>query len=264
MADSILRGRSALITGASSGLGADFARELAGRGCNLILVARREDLLRSLQQEVSTRHGVTVEVIPLDLTADDAPPTLYDRIKTAGMAVDVLVNNAGFGLYGEFLDIPWERERNMLELNIVVLTHMTKLFVTDMVARNFGFILQMSSIGAFQPSPTYASYSAAKTYVLYFGEALNYELRKTNVRCTVLAPGIVRTEFLQVSGQQPSLYQRLVMMDSPEVVKIAVDSMLKGKSTVVPGWINAIMARSSQLMPRRVSAAITYRLMTIR
>jgi short-subunit dehydrogenase len=131
-----------------------------------------------------------------------------------------------------------------------------------MIARGSGNILLLSSIGAYQPSPTYASYSAAKSYILYFGEALNYELRGTGVSCTVLSPGITATEFLKVSGQSASLYQRLVMMQSAEVVRIGVESMLQGKPSVVPGWINAMTALSTRLLPRRLLAALAYRLMT--
>lgn len=256
-----LKGRTALVTGASSGLGVDFTRELAARGCNLILVARREDLLRSVQQEIEEAHGVAVTTIAMDLTEHDAPQRLYDQLRTAGKTVDVLVNNAGFGLYGKFTEIAWERERNMLELDMVTLTHMTKLFLPDMLARRFGYILLVSSIGGYQPSPLYASYSAAKSYVLNFGEALNYELRGTGVQCTVLSPGITATEFLTVAGQQPTLYQRLAMMKSRDVARIGIESTLKGRASVVSGRMNALTVWSNRLIPRTWSAAITYRLM---
>lgn len=259
-----LQGRTALVTGASSGLGADFARELAARGCNLILVARREDLLRAMQEELTGGQGVEVEIIPLDLTAPGAPGQVYDQVQAAGKQVDVLVNNAGYGLFGDFVDIPWERQRNMLELDIIVLTEMTKLFLPDMIQRNFGYVLQVSSIGAYQPTPTYATYSAAKTYVLYFGEALSYELRKTGVRCTVVSPGVAATAFREVAGQRTTRYQRLVEMLSREVARIGIEAMLKGKPSVVPGWINAVTAWSTRLIPRRLSAAIAYRTMTMR
>ncbi len=258
-----IKGRTALVTGASSGLGVDFARQLAARGSNLILVARREDLLRTAQAELVARYGIDVEIIPLDLVGAEAPQRLYDQIKQAGKTVDILVNNAGYGLYGAFTEIEWEREKNMLELDIITLMHLTKLFVNDMVARNFGYILMLASIGAYQPSPLYASYSAAKSFVLNFGEALSYELRKTNVRCTVLSPGVTATEFLKVSGQQASLYQRLTMMQSPAVARIGIDSMLKGKPSVVSGRLNALTAWSNRLMPRRWSAAIASRLMSV-
>ena len=252
----LLRGRTALVTGASSGLGVDFARELAARGCNLVLVARREDLLRKHADEITARHGVRAEIIAMDLAERDAPQRLYDQLKTAGTQVDVLVNNAGYGLYGKFTELPWERERNMLELDIVTLVHMTKLFVADMVARKFGFMLQLASIGAYQPSPLYASYSAAKSFVLNFSVALNYELRGTGVHSTVISPGITATEFLKVSGQTPTLYQRLAMMQSPEVARIGIAAMLKGRASVVPGFANKLGVFLPRLLPLNASAAI--------
>lgn len=256
-----LRGKRALVTGASSGLGADFARNLAARGCHLILSARREDQLRTLAQELTSKYGVEVDVFPLDLAARDAPQVLYDQIKAAGKGVDVLINNAGLGLYGNFLDIPWEKERGMLELDIITLVHMTKLFAREMVSRGSGYILQIASIGAYQPSPTYASYSAAKSFVLYFGEALHYELKGTGVTCTVLSPGVTKTEFLQVSGQQATAYQRAVMMDSPTVVNIGIEAMLRRQPSVVPGLVNSLMAFSTRFMPNQLAAAVADRLM---
>ena len=257
----MLNGRLALVTGASSGLGIDFARNLAARRCNLVLVARRENLLRAQQSEIADRYGVDVEIVPMDLALPDAPQLLFDRVRETGKAVDILLNNAGLGLYGEFLEIPWERERNMLEIDIISLVHMTKLFAREMVARNFGFILQVASVFAFQPSPLYASYGAAKRFVLDFGEALSYELRKTNVKCTVLSPGITATEFLKVSGQQATLYQRLTMMRSADVARIGIEGMLKGKVTVVPGWANIAGVWTARLAPRRFATAVAYRLM---
>lgn len=257
-----VRGRTALVTGASSGLGADFARILGARGCHLLLVARREERLQALRQEIVDRYGVDVIVIAMDLSVTGAPRALYDEVKARGKLVDILVNNAGYALYGQFVDISWERERNMLELDIITLTHMTKLFLRDMVAQNFGFILQVASNGAFQPTPTYATYSAAKAYVLSFGEAISYELRHTNVRCTVVAPGVTATEFLEVSGQRTTRYQRLAMMQSADVAAAGIEAMLKGRSSVVPGFANALAAWSTRLMPRRLAAAVAERTMT--
>lgn len=263
MPDRELEGRTALVTGASSGLGADFARDLASRGCNLILVARREDLLKGLQAEIGKQYGVQVDYYSMDLSTEDAPQALYDQVKAAGKTVDFLINNAGFGLYGEFIDVPWEREREMLQLDIITLLHLTKLFVRDMVARNYGRVLQVSSIGAYVPTPTYASYSAAKSFVLYFGEALNYELRKTNVRCTVISPGVTATDFQKNAGQELTLYQRTTMMQSPVVTRIGIDKMLQGRSSVVPGILNSILAWSNRLMPRRMAAMLAHRTMTM-
>ncbi|MFO7166826.1 MAG: SDR family oxidoreductase [Chloroflexota bacterium] len=261
MANDAIRGRWALVTGASSGLGADFARELAARGCHVVLVARREENLRALADEVAGRFGVQADVIAMDLAPPDAPQQLYDRLRSDRRQIDVLVNNAGFGLYGAFVNIDWERERAMLELNIIALTHLTKLFVRDMVARNFGFVLQIASIGAYQPSPLYASYAAAKAYVLHFGEALSYELRRTNVRVTVLSPGVTATEFFSVAGQQVTLYQRATMMRSADVARIGIRAMLAGRPSVVAGRFNALAAFAARLLPRRVQAALAHRMM---
>ncbi len=262
-ADRRLHGKTALVTGASSGLGAEFARQLAARGCHLILVARREERLQLLGQELSAQHGIHVQVLAADLAAVDAGRTLYDRIGAAGLAVDVLVNNAGFGIYGGHAAIPWEQEQRMLMLDIVTLMQLTKLALADMLKRNTGYILQISSTGAYQPSPTYAAYGAAKSFVLNFGEALNYELRNTHVGCTVLSPGVTATEFLRVSGQTPTLYQRLFMMQSVEVVRIGLKAMLRRKPSVVAGRLNTLLAWSNRLLPRRWTAAATHRLMTL-
>ena len=253
---SVLKGKTALVTGASSGLGVDFATILAERGCNLVLVARREDRLQKLADELRSRNGVNVHVIAKDLAPLGSAQELYDRIRALNVDVDVLVNNAGFGLHGPFTGIPWGREEEMLLLDVVALVHLTKLFVRDMVARNFGFVLQVSSIGAYQPSPTYASYSAAKAFVLSFGEALSYELRGTNVKVSVLSPGVTETEFLQVAGQQKSLYQRMSMMPSRPVAEIGIDAMLRGKPSKVAGVMNALTAWSLRFMPRRMQAAM--------
>ena len=256
-----LAGRHALVTGASSGLGADFARELARRGAGLTLVARREDRLRALAQELTAASGADVRVVALDLTQGDAPDRLLADAKTRGRPVDVLVNNAGFGLYGPFSDLDWERERAMLELDVIVPVHLAKLFLPGMLERRRGWVLNIASIGAYQPSPLYASYSAAKSFILNFTEALSYELRGSGVRATALSPGIVATEFLQVSGQQATRYQRMTMMDSPTVARLGIDAMLKGRPSMVPGRLNAASVWANRLLPRRVSAALAHRMM---
>jgi uncharacterized protein len=251
-----LTDRWALVTGASSGLGAEFARQLAAAGCNLVLVARREERLREVAKAAEQTRGVRTQVVAMDLAERDAPQALYARLHEQGIDVDVLVNNAGFGLYGPFVDIPWEREREMLELDILALVHLTKLFVRDMVARDFGYVLQVASIGAYQPSPSYASYSAAKAFVLSFGEALAYELRRTRVRVSVLSPGVTATEFLSVAGQAPTLYQRMMMMQSDAVVRRGLRALRRGKPSTIPGVGNFLAAFSLRFTPRRMQAAI--------
>jgi uncharacterized protein len=234
--DGGLAGRHALVTGSSSGLGVDFARELARRGAGLTLVARREDRLRAVARELADTQA-------------------------RGRRVDVLVNNAGFGLYGRFSELDWGRERAMLELDMIVPVHLTKLFLPGMLERRSGWVLNIASIGAYQPSPLYASYSAAKSFILNFTEALAYELRGSGVLATALSPGIVATEFLKVSGQQATRYQRMAMMDSPTVARQGIDAMLRGRPSLVPGRLNAASAWTSRLLPRRISAALAHRLM---
>ena len=261
MSDASLAGRTALVTGASSGLGVDFARELARRGANLVLVARREERLKQLQAELQSAPGVKAMVVVLDLGDPQAPQRLYDQLKAQGTPVDVLVNNAGFGVFGRELDIPWERTREMLMVDIVALTHLTKLFARDMVQRGSGYLLQVASIGAYQPSPTYAAYSAAKSYVRSFSQALNYELRGTGVSSTVLSPGVTATEFLQVSGQRRTWFHNATMMTSEKVAAAGIRAMLARRYSVVPGFMNWLTALLTNLTPDPVNAALTYRVM---
>lgn len=256
-----LRGRTALVTGASSGIGAEIARELAARGAALVLAARREDRLRAVAEPLQ-RAGSPVRTIAVDLAAPEGPATLEDFCRAEGVTVDVLVNNAGFGLHGRFLDLPWDREREMLDLDVLSLVDLTKRFARPMVARGFGRILQVASIGAFQPSPSYATYAAAKAFVMSFGEALRHELRGTGVSCTVVAPGVTRTEFFEVAGQRLTRYQRAVMMPAGRVAREAVEALLRERAVVVPGRLNAATACfTARLLPRRAAAAIAARLM---
>lgn len=263
MNDAALKGKLALVTGASSGLGVDFARELARRGCHLVLVARREDRLQAVQQEIVDRYGVEVAVLPEDLATPEAAQLIYNRLQEQGKAVDVLVNNAGFGLFGPAWEIPWEQERQMLQVNILALAQLTHLFLPDMLARNSGFILLVASYGAFVPTPTYASYSATKSYVLSLGEALNYELRNTNVGVSVISPGVVATEFHQVAGQRLNLYQRLTTTQGADVARAGIEGMLKRQPNVIPDWLTKLTVWSTRIMPRRAMVALAHRSMNL-
>jgi short-subunit dehydrogenase len=260
----VLKNRWALVAGASSGLGADFARILASTGCHLILVARRQGRLEALKKEINADFDVSVKVIPMDLSLPESSQKLYDQIKEVGIVVDVLINNAGFDIYGEFLDIDWEHTHQMLQLNMITVAHLTWLFAQDMASRNFGYILHIASNGAYQPSPLYAAYSASKSFVLSFSEALNYELRGTNVKCTALSPGITVTEFHKVSGQKEgSLYYRLTKMDSMTVARMGIEALLAGRPSLVPNWMVSVMAWSSQRIPRRLATAMAAWLMRL-
>ncbi len=261
MAGHLLEGKRALVTGASSGLGTEFAKQLASYRCHLVLVARREEPMKFLQKELAEKHSIEVDVIAMDLATPESPQKLYDLLKQQGKTVDVLINNAGFGVFGDFLSVPWERQKQMMDLDMITLVHLTKLFAQEMVDRKFGYILQVASIGAYQATPTYSTYSAAKSFVLLFGEALNYELRKTNVSCTVVSPGVTATEFLKVSGQKTTFYQRILMMQSTEVVRIALKAMLKRRSSIIPGFLNALITWSNRFMPRVLAPRIAYLVM---
>lgn len=255
--------RWALVTGASSGLGAEFARQLAVEGAHLVLVARREDRLQGLADQLSREHGVKTRVVALDLSLPESPESLHRQLAEEGLEIDVLVNNAGFGVFGGFLEIDWERERRMLELDIVALTDLTKRFARDMNSRGRGWILQVASIGAYQPSPTYASYAAAKAYVLNFSEALAYELESTGVVVTVVSPGVTETEFFDVAGQKPTLYQRMMMMKSEAVVRKALEALHRGRRSLIPGLGNAVVVWSLRFLPRRLITAVAARAMTL-
>lgn len=261
MAFELWKGRTALVTGASSGLGVDFARHLAAAGAHLVLVARRAEALEALARELREAHRVEVDVVPMDLGAPGAPEALHAEVARRGREVDLLVNNAGFGLFGEFLAIDAGRERAMMELDVLVPLSLTRLFGAGMVARGRGWILQISSIGGYQPTPLYATYAAAKAFVLSWGEALSYEWKPRGVAVTVLSPGITATEFLKVSGQRATLYQRLLMMDSPTVTRVGLEALSRGKGSVVPGLLNKLTAFSSRLVPRAWLPPVAHLLM---
>jgi short-subunit dehydrogenase len=255
-----IEGKYALVTGASSGIGRNISKILAGKGCNLVIVARREEKLKGLRKEILEEYEkINVVVISLDLSFRESPEILYNKIKKSGKNIDILINNAGYGIHDYFIDIPWENEEAMLNLLIMNLTHLTKLFVKDMVERNFGFILQVSSIGAFQPTPSYATYAAAKGFVFNFGLALNYELRETPVRCCVLCPGVTATGFQEAAGHtNKTLFSTLTKMDSKKVAESGVKAMLKGKDFVVPGLMNSINSKMMSVFPKRLATKIAF------
>jgi len=250
-----------LITGASSGFGVDFAHELAAQGSNLVLVARRVEPMQALATELERAHGVRVKVIGKDLARAGVGVELLAALEADGIAIDTLINNAGFGLFGEFVDQPLQRTLDMLQLNMLTLTELTHAFGGAMARRGAGRILLVASLAGYLATPTYAAYSASKSYVLLFGEALHEELRARGVTVTVLSPGITATEFLKVSGQKPTLYQRMVMMRSRPVARIGLRALARKRASVVPGWLNAVTAWSNRLMPRSVQRKVAFQLM---
>lgn len=254
-----LSGHTALVTGASSGIGADIARSLAADGAALVLAARRADALERLAGELRQAHGVAVTVHATDLLDEAARTALHAAVADQG--VDILVNNAGLGLFGPFASTPWQKTRDMLEVDVMAVTHLTHLFLPAMLQAGWGRIMLVGSTASFQPAPLYAAYAAAKAHILSFGVALNHELRGTGVSCTTLCPGVTATEFLAVSGQKLTGYQRLTSMRSDRVARMGVTAMLRRQPSVVAGAVNAAMALSTRLMPTSLSAAMAERLM---
>lgn len=250
-------GKLAVITGASAGLGAEFARQLARRGTRLVLVARREDRLRALAEEVGSAR-----VIAADLSAHDAAERLVANLDAAGDAVDLLINNAGFGQIGRFAALDAGRQREMIDLNIGSLTDLCRAFAPRMIERKSGGILNVASTAAFQPGPNMAVYFATKAYVLSFTEALHEELKPHGVHVTALCPGPTRTEFGDVAGfGRNGMFDRVAMTAEP-VVAAGLAGLERNHAIVVPGLINKIGAASTRFAPRsvvrKIAGAIKY------
>jgi uncharacterized protein len=257
-ADSIA-GKWALVTGASSGLGVEFATLLAERHANLVLVARRTDLLQQLAARLRREHPVSVLVEGCDLSAAASATALKERLDAHGVAVGVLVNNAGYGLYGDFVDQPLRQTTTMLALNVVSMTELTGIFAADMVRRGSGYILLVASLLGYQPVPGYAAYAASKAYVLHFGEALHDELEPHGVVVTVLAPGAAATAFVDVAHQRDTWALRLLMMQPRPVAAIGIEALLRGRPSVVAGSRNKLIALSNRFTPRRIQRLIFQR-----
>jgi short-subunit dehydrogenase len=257
-----LNGTRALVTGASSGIGRDMARGLARLGADLIVAARSEEALTALKKETESAFGRDVRVIALDLSKPGAPAELFAKVDAMGLVVDILVNNAGYGIHKYFADTPWEQDDAMIRLLVNNLTHAAKLFVKPMIARGRGYVLNTSSIGAFQPTPTYATYAACKAYVLSFSVALRRELSGTGVSSSALCPGVTYTGFQKRAGHEnANFFMRLTGMGSDRVAGIAIRGMLRGKAVIVPGIMNKLSAFMTRLAPRTASASMAASLM---
>jgi short-subunit dehydrogenase len=254
------KGQTALITGASSGLGADFARQLADAGCHLVLVARRLERLEALAEEISRTSPVKIDLVGTDLLKDDAVKDLHVQI-TARHDIDILINNAGFGLFGGLFERPWDRQKDMLMLNVVVMAELTRLFAHDMAARGHGDVLLVGSLAGFQPVPLFAAYSASKAFVLSFGIALHEELKALGVNCTVLSPGSTETEFHDVAGMRHGRAQQNIIMPSAEVAALGLEALANRRAGVVAGTRNKLIALASRFVPRAFVARGAMKLM---
>jgi short-subunit dehydrogenase len=236
----------ALVTGASAGLGVEFARQLSKRGYALVLAARRKDRLEELAKELGNARAVAV-----DLSKKDAAAKLLADVAANGEVIDLLVNNAGFGLVGRFAELDAKRERQMIDLNVGTLTDLCRAVAPGMIARKSGAILNVASTAAFQPGPGMAVYFATKAYVLSFTEALHEELRRHGVKVSCLCPGPTATEFGEVAGFGAPVPD-FAMAQSRPVVSAGLRGLDKNKAVVVPGLLNKLSSQGHRLLPRGV------------
>jgi uncharacterized protein len=254
------RGGSALVTGASSGIGEAFAEALAKRGMALLLAARSEDRLRTVADRLVVRHGGRVVVVPIDLSERDAARRLRDAADERGFEPDLLVNNAGLGASGPFADVPLERQLEMVHVNVEALVALTGLYVPRMVARHSGAIIHVASSAAFQPVPYLAVYAATKAFVVSFSEGLWAEARRHGVRVVAVAPGpVADTRFGERAEMGPT-FADLRSVPREQVVAEALRALEQGRPTVVPGVANSLGARAVRLVPRRLQLAVTERM----
>jgi short-subunit dehydrogenase len=243
---------TALITGASSGIGLELAKLFARDRYDLVLVARRREKLETLGKDLTTRHGIRCTAIAADLADPAAPGEIARELEAASVAVDVLVNNAGFGELGPFADTDLDTARRMIEVNVTALTVLTKLFLPGMLARRRGRILNVASTAGFAPGPLMAVYYATKAYVISLSEALTEELRGSGVSVTVLCPGPTMTEFQAVAHMESTRLFRLpgVVMDAAAVARAGYAGLMRGKRMVVPGLFNQVLPLVIRFSPR--------------
>jgi hypothetical protein len=256
-----LRNHRALVTGASSGIGREIARQLAAAGCALVIAARRQDRLEELASELRTAHGVEVTPVAVDLAEPGAPERLYAAATANAAELDILVNNAGFGVLRRFDDLPAEITGNMVTVNVSVVVALCHRFVADAASRDRrSYILNIGSTASFQPVPHFATYAATKHFVLAFSESLAAELSATPVSVTCLCPGGTWTEFFDTSEQELGRLARLSMLDADQVARIGLRAMLRGRRSIVSGGMNKLAAWLIRFVPRRTAGWIAGRM----
>ncbi len=249
---------TALVTGASSGIGLELATLLAKDRHDVVLVARGRDRLEGIALGLTEEFGVGATVLPADLTDPAAPLDVFLALAERKMAIDVLVNDAGFGVYGLFADTPLEEELAMIQVNVAALTHLTKLFLPGMLERRRGRILNVASTAAFQPGPLMAVYYATKAYVLSFSEALGNETAGSGVTVTALCPGPTLTDFQKrAKFTRPRPLPGPLVMDAAAVARAGYEGMMRGKRVIIPGAANRLFVQALRATPRNLATAIS-------
>ena len=260
MDDATKQKKTALITGASGGIGYELTRLFARDGYDLVLVARGESKLAEIKRDLEKGHGIKVMVVVKDLSVPSSPQELFDQVRQEGIEVDALVNNAGFTDFGLFIEAALQKMLEMMQVNMVTLTHLTRLFLPGMVQRHSGRVMNVASTAAYLPGPLMAVYYATKAYVLSFSEALSNELEGTGVTVTALCPGITETGFQKRGNMEDSkLLAGRNIMDVRTVAKIGYKGFMKGKPIVVTGLRNLISVQSVRFLPRAVVRRVVRR-----
>jgi hypothetical protein len=248
------QGKWALVTGASAGIGVALANELAAGGTHLVLTARRRDRLEEQARILAQRHGIRTAVIDADLAAADAPQKIYDFTKQQRLEIELLINNAGFGQYGELTEVPARRLLDMVQVNCTAVVHLTRLYLADMVARSHGDVLILASTAAFQAVPFISTYAATKAFDLLFAEGLAEEMRPHGIRVCALCPGSTESEFHAVAGQERFTSKN--PETAQKVARTGLEALAAGKSYVVSGLGNYLGAQSQRIVPRRLVTRI--------
>jgi hypothetical protein len=253
------RGKWALITGASAGIGMELAKLLAVGGANLILTARRADRLQKLASDLTTRHGVEVEVFSSDLTQHDAPAQIHAFTTSKKIEIELLINNAGFGAFGNAHEIPVEAMLEMIQVNCSAVVYLTRLYLPGMVERRHGDVMIVASLAAFQPVPYNSVYAATKAFDLLFAEGVAEEVRRFGVRVSALCPGPTTTEFQTVAHQPDRTFRSPEPAD--KVARVGLEALAEGKSYIISGTMNKLMKEAQRLAPRSLVAKMAANMM---
>lgn len=244
--------KAALITGASSGIGLELAKIMAGDGYDLVITARREDRLIELKNELKNKSSAVVHIFTADLSLPESPMDIYQYCEEQNIQINVLVNNAGIGDYGLFHNSDWQKTITMIDLNVKSLTHLTRLFLPSMIDRKHGFILNVASTASFQPGPLMSVYYATKHYVLAFSEAIANEVQEYGIKVTALCPGPTQSEFQASANMEKSkIMDRFPMPTSKDVAEYGYKAMKKGKRVAIHGFMNKIMSKVVRILPRK-------------
>jgi len=252
--------KTAIVTGASSGIGRELALLIAERGFDLVLIGRDSERLGSLAQAIKNHHNRESTILPIDLASQTGAREVYEQCSRRSILPEILVNNAGYGLFGPFASLGIDEQLGMIQLNITTLTHLTRLFLPEMIRRRQGFVLNVASTAAFQPGPLMAAYYASKSYVVSLTIALAQELKGSGVSVSVLCPGPTKTEFHRRAGVKHTQVGNMAFMSARDVAESGIVQLLKGKTVIIPGFLNKVGAIGGRLLPMALAAQLVKQL----